>query len=61
MKKKEKLKIGKINKEFPKMVWLGNNSLFERAMFVENDSDFVYLIGNISYLIRMEDYYEQSI
>lgn len=38
----------KLRREFPKMLWLGEYSLYEKAIFTKNYNEFLYVINQFS-------------
>lgn len=51
MKKSNYLKRNKITRNFPKMIWLGDQSLYDKAIFIKDYNEFLYLIDELSYIL----------
>lgn len=45
--------------EFPKMIWLGENSLYEKAIFIRNYTQFNVMIDQLSYELNKRNYYQE--
>lgn len=60
MKLNHKKRKIKLFDEFPKMLWLGDESLYEKAIFIRNYDQFNFMIDELSFQLNKRKYYEQK-
>ena len=44
------------NSNFPRMLWLGDQGLFEKALFIKDLGEFFFLMDELTYAIRRNNY-----
>ena len=48
------------SKNFPKMIWLGDESLYEKAIFIKDHNQFMFMINELSCALHTNYKYEQK-
>ena len=42
--------------DFPKMIWLGDEGLYEKVIFIRNPRQFTYMIEELSYYLHRNNF-----
>jgi len=44
--------------QFPKMLWLDDQSIYEKAIFIKNYNQFIFMIEELSFALHKNNNYE---